>query len=137
MGTLETIVWPDTYLAVHQILAGDEPIVVAGKLDVSEERCVLLVSKIDSLTALRDKSAKQGVLLLSEKDNIEQAMDRLLPILKKYGGNCPLRAKLNVDGAEVSVVLRDNAQAPICVMPSELLCDEVEQVFGRPVLTFF
>jgi hypothetical protein len=44
--------------------------------------------------------------------------------------------RLKLETGEVSVVLRDSRNSPVCVLPSEALCEEVEQLFGRPVLTF-
>jgi len=47
-----------------------------------------------------------------------------------------VKVKIEVDGVEVSLMLKDKREAPVSVLPSEALCDEVEQVFGRPVLSF-
>jgi hypothetical protein len=114
----------------------DDPVVVTGRPDITEERCTLIVEKIESLIAIRDRSATQGVLMLSERDRLDQSLARLMKVLEKHRGSCPLRVKLEVSGAEVSMLLRDQKEAPICVLPSEVLCDEVEQLFGRPVLSF-
>ncbi len=80
--------------------------------------------------------AKQGILMLTEADKIEEHLDPLLSLLKKHAGACPLRLRLEIDGAEVSVVLRDHSNALVAVNPSEGLCEEVEQLFGKPVLVF-
>jgi hypothetical protein len=47
-----------------------------------------------------------------------------------------VKVRLQLDDGEVSIVLRDSGNSPVCVGPSEALCEEVEQLFGRPVLTF-
>lgn len=136
MGTVESIVWPDVYKNVAQILVADDPVVCTGRPDVSEERCTLIVNKLESLTALRDRNATQGVLLLSEEDKLEERLDPLLSVLGRHKGKCPIKVKLEIDGAEVSLALRDRAESTVSVVPSETLCEEVEQIFGRPVLSF-
>lgn len=136
LGTVESIVWPDVYRNIAHMIAADDPVLVSGKLDVSDERCTLIVDKMESLISLRDRSATQGLLVLKESDSLDNRLDRLLSLLNKHSGPCPVKVKIDVSGAEVSMMLRDQREAPVCVVPSELLCDEVEQLFGRPVLTF-
>ncbi|MBN8551142.1 MAG: DNA polymerase III subunit alpha, partial [Deltaproteobacteria bacterium] len=136
LGTIECLVWPDVYRNVAQILAADDPVICIGRPDVSEERCTLIVNKLDSLTGLRDRSATQGLLVLAENDKLEERLDPLLTLFRRHAGNCPIKVKLEIEGAEVSVALKDRGQSAVSVVPSEALCDEVEQIFGRPVLSF-
>jgi DNA polymerase-3 subunit alpha len=135
-GSLESIVWPDTYKQVAHILAADDPVICSGRADISEERCTLIINKIESLMALRDKSATQGILALSERDQIEERLNPLLQVLKRHTGACPVRLKMEIEGAEVNITLRDQSNSLVAVTPSESLCEEVEQLFGKPVLSF-
>lgn len=136
LGTVESLVWPDVYKQVSHILVADEPVVVSGKLDVSDERRVLIIEKMDSLLSVRDRSARLGLIMLKGDDNFEDHLDELLRVFGRYSGSCPLKVRIEVEDAEVSMVLKDTRDAPIRVMPSEQLCNEVEQIFGRPVLSF-
>lgn len=136
LGTIETIVWPRTYNEVGFLLTSDDPVLVRGKLDITEERAVLIVDKMESLIDLRNRTATHGVLELHENDYLDERMGGLMNILGKYNGACPLKIRLSVQGSEVSISLKDGREVPICVQPSEDLCNEVEQLFGRSVLTF-
>lgn len=136
LGTVESIVWPDTYRNAAALLAADEPVLVSARLDVSEERMTLIVEKIESLLSLRDRNATLGLLHLGANDNVEERMPHILSVFQRYTGNCPVKVRMFIEGAEVSVTLKDHRQAPVCVSPSERLCDEIEQIFGRPVLSF-
>jgi hypothetical protein len=91
---------------------------------------------MESLIAMRDRSATQGILMLKEDDNLDERLDRLLNVFVRHAGPCPVKVRLELDGAEVSVLLRDREEAPVCVIPSENLCEDIEQLFGRPVLSF-
>jgi DNA polymerase-3 subunit alpha len=136
LGTIDSLVWPDTYRKIQHLIVPDEPVMVSGRADVTEERCVLVIDKMESLIQLRDRSATQGFLMLTANDDIEQRMPAVQTIFRKYTGSCPVKVRLQLDDGEVSIVLRDSANTPVCVGPSEALCEEVEQLFGRPVLTF-
>ncbi len=136
LGTVDAIVWPDTYRQVSATLVADDPVLISGRADVSAERCALIVEKVESLIALRDRSATQGFLLLNAKDDIETRLPRVQSLFERHTGNCPVKVRLQLDEGEVSIVLRDSGNSPVCVVPSETLCEEVEQIFGRPVLSF-
>jgi len=135
-ATIETLVWPDTYREAANFLVADEPVVISGKVDISEERCTLIVNKVEALTALRDRSASLGVLSLKESDNYEERLGNLYQLFQQHAGKCPVKVRVEIEGAEVSLTLKDTRNAPVTVAPSESLCDQVEQLFGRPVLSF-
>jgi len=136
LGTIDSLVWPDTYRQVQNIMAADEPVLITGRAEVTPERCSLIVDSMESLIQLRDRNATQGFLLLSGTDHFESKLPRIQSIFEKHSGTCPIKVRLKLEAQEVSIVLRDRSDAPVCVLPSEALCEEVEQLFGRPVLTF-
>ncbi len=136
LGTIDSLVWPDTYRKIQHLIVPDEPVMVSGRADVTDERCVLVIEKMESLIQLRDRSATQGFLMLTGSDEIDKRMPAVQSIFQKYTGTCPVKVRLQLDDGEVSIVLRDSQNTPVCVGPSEALCEEVEQLFGRPVLTF-
>lgn len=136
LGAIEALVWPDTYKQYSHILVSDEPILASGRADITEERCTLIIDKMESLISLRDRSATQGYLLLFQNDDVEAVLPRLQTLFTKYPGTCPVKVKLKLEKEEISIVLRDSKNAPICVTPSEPLCNEAEQILGRPGLAF-
>ncbi len=135
-GTIDTLVWPDTYNKYAAMIVADEPVIIQGRLDVSDERCTLVVESLDSLAAVRDRSATQGILKLSMHDRYEERLPRLVTLFERHAGRIPVRLSVEIDKNEVSLSLKGRDSSPISVAPSEELCDEVEQLFGRPVLSF-
>ncbi|NLF26168.1 MAG: DNA polymerase III subunit alpha [Deltaproteobacteria bacterium] len=135
-GTVEAIAWPDVYSQYVQILTCEDPIVATGRLDLSAERCVLIISKIEALLEMRDRSATQGVMVFGGDDRFEDHVDELVEVLRRHAGNCPIKVYLRLDGQEISLALKGQDNVPVCVLPSEELCDQVEQLFGKPVLSF-
>ena len=136
LGTVDSIVWPDTYRQIQSLIVADDPVLITGRADVTAERCALIVEKMESLIALRDRNATQGFLMLTALDDMEARLPKVQSLFQRHTGTCPVKVRLQLDEGEVSIVLRDNANSPVCVLPSEALCEEVEQIFGRPVLSF-
>ncbi|HQH26784.1 MAG TPA: DNA polymerase III subunit alpha, partial [Oligoflexia bacterium] len=61
-GTLETIVWPDTYQKVFEMLNSQDPVLVSGRLDVSDERRTIIANSVESAIACRDRAAKEALI---------------------------------------------------------------------------
>lgn len=135
-GTIESLAWPDTYTKIANQIVADEPVLVSGRLDVSDERVNFIVDSLESVIDLRDKNASQGILVFRETDDFQERISEMVQVFRSYQGKCPVRVRLEVEGKEVSLLLRDEQELPVCVHPSEELCDRIEQLFGRPVLTF-
>jgi len=135
-GTLDSLIWPDVYRQVSHMLVADEPVMAKGRLDVRDERATFIVEGLESLIDLRDRNARHGVLTFRDDDPFEEKLDLLVEIFQRYHGTCPIKVNLHLNGERVTVALRDQKQAPVCVQPSEDLCDEIEQIFGKPVLSF-
>lgn len=135
LGTIEAIVWPDVYRQIASVIVADDPVLIVGKADISEERKTLIVDKMESLIALRDKNATIGVLRLTAED-LDREMAALQTLFRRHQGTCPVKVQLSLGEAQVRINLKDQRDAPVCVVPSEALCDEIEQIFGRPVLSF-
>lgn len=136
VGSVDSLVWPDIYQQYSQLLVADEPIIATGKTDVTDERCSFIIEKLESLIDMRDRHATYAVILLTDKDQIEGKVSPLVSVLQRHAGTCPVKAQLAVNGEVLSLTLKDKNEAPICVQPSEELCEEVEQIFGKPVLSF-
>ncbi len=134
LGTMETIVWPDTYSKISSLLVGEDPVVVTGRLDVTEERRVLIAESLESLLTIRDRSATVALMELKGNECGEEALKKLQDLTKKYPGACPV--KIRVDEVPYPLQLKDSQNSPICVAASEVLCEQVEQLFGRPVMSF-
>lgn len=133
LDTIEVIAWPDSYQRFGAILSSDDPVVVTARLDASDERRILIASEVESALTLRDRTAKEAIISLSEAHCADGRLDELKSLLAKHKGGC--RVKLvfkQLDHSETTVTLPKD----FAVAPSETLCNSVEQLFGQPVLSF-
>ena len=134
MGTIEALVWPKTYRENIEVLTSQDPVVVGGKLDVNDERKVLIVSKIESITSLRDKTANLATIKLGSNQCSNLRLNKLKSILATNQGRCRVMIVIeNEGGASQTIVsLPENLK----IEPSEGLCNQIEQIFGESVLSF-
>ena len=133
-GTVESLVWPNVYDVISETLTLQDPVLVRARPDVTDERCILIVEHMESLIELRDKNARagklQGVLQVEQGDAPEDYLERLIETLQAHPGDCSLYSNLALEEYELQIKM------PVRIAPSEQLCDEVEQIFGRPALMF-
>lgn len=134
-GTIESVMWPDTYQQYHQVLAGDEPVIIHGRADITEERATIIVEKIEEFASVRARSARLGRLELYASDPPEALM-ALSKLFAKYQGGCPLRVTADFLGTERWISLKQSTGEPVRVEPLEALLEESERILGRPALNF-
>lgn len=133
-GAIEALVWPSVYNKVGKFLGDGEPVLVSGSIENKEERLTLVVDNICSLSKIRNESAKEAIIYI---DEIEAP---LMPELKKAlalhrdSKGCIATVIINVNGGIYKFKLCDENNIPVVVRPSELLCSDLEAVFGRQVL---
>ena len=136
-GTVEALVWPDTYIKVSSLLVADEPVIIKAKVDISEERCNIIVQELESLIAIRDRKASVGIIKLKENDVNDFKINQLSNLLRRNHGPVPVKVSMAIDQVDLDIPLKNERGQSLSVTPSEPLCEEIEQLFGRPVLSFF
>ena len=77
-----------------------------------------------------------GILNFNSGDDLKKNRERFLGAISKYNGDVPLKASFTIDDRSVLFVLKDDDNRAVTVAPSEELCNEVEKIFGRPLLSF-
>ena len=133
LDTIEVIVWPDTYQKVHAVLASEDPVLVTGRLDVSDERRTVVANVIESAIALRDQNAKEAIVSVESSVATPDRLESLKRLFSEHRGECPVRLVLRQPKHSETIV----ALPPeVRVAPSEDLCNRVEELFGSPVLSF-
>jgi DNA polymerase-3 subunit alpha len=127
-GTIEGVVFADTYAVARDLLKSDEPLCIRGTVDKGEEKNKLLVNKV---TPLSDAEAlATQVHLRFQRPGIPEAqLAEVKTILKKYPGTCETFLHLLLaDNRVVTLALpKEN-----WVKPSEEFANELLQALGEP-----
>ena len=132
-GTIEVIVWPDTYQKIHAVLDSEDPVLVQAKYDGGEERSCLIAKDIVSAIDVRDKNAKSALIRLKESICSERKLQELKQLMGKHQGHCSVTLVFHrPEHSETKVAL----PRTVSIAPSEDFCNSVEQLFGEPVVSF-
>jgi len=124
-GILEAIAWPETYTKYEALIAGDDPVLVRGKLDVDEDRSQIIIDEIRLLSAALVDSVRE-VRIRAQKSRLENGgLDALQAALKRHHGKSVTYLHLGLeDGREAVLLLGDDFR----VSPTDSFVTEMEQL---------
>lgn len=132
-GTIEVIVFPDTYRDTCHLLTSDEPLLFSGRIDSGEECAKLIASQIVPLKNVRENLTKSVHFKLTTPGLEKDQIHKLREIIENYKGGC--KAYLHVvipNRSETIIALPED----IKVSPSDGLLRDVRNLFGYNVVTF-
>jgi DNA polymerase-3 subunit alpha len=133
LGTMEAIVWPDVYNKVHSIVNTEEPVLVTGKLDVNDERAIIIVASIEPALALRDRRTSEAWIRIKADTLSEKKLSQLRAIFSSHRGEIPVKLVfLKSNHSETTLSLPNDLR----INPSEELANEVDQLLGEQSLSF-
>jgi DNA polymerase-3 subunit alpha len=130
-GSVEVMVFPDTFAAAAPAIKSDEPILVSGTVEVGEENCKV---KAIEIVLLRDANARQTTKVhVTLKEELGRThLEMLRELLGRYPGGC--RTFLHF---QLSDLPRGGLPLPfLAVAASEDLSVEVERLFGYNAVRF-
>lgn len=129
-ASIDTFVWPDAYRRLEEILGSDMPVLVTGKLDISENRVAFIVQNIQILSNIRSEKSTCAVLNVEDINEFSKRQEEFRDFVSNYkGGNCKLKMQIIVDEKKALLSLKDELKNPICIRPSDEFCDELETKF--------
>jgi DNA polymerase-3 subunit alpha len=132
-GVVEIIAWPDTYRRHETALQGGEPVVVAGALEVSEERCLVIADEILPLAHARAEAIRQVHVRVPLPGLGREGLASLRAVLAEHPGPCDAFLHLVRDeDSETVLALPDTLR----VAASDQIVNAVEAILGAGVLSF-
>ncbi|MBE9504171.1 MAG: DNA polymerase III subunit alpha [Proteobacteria bacterium] len=132
-GTLEVIIFPDVYRDVATILGSDLPLLVRGRLDVSDENTKLIASEILPLRDVREKLTTSVRFRLTTPGLEKEHLNRLKEIIENYRGNCQAYIHVVIPNRSETII---SLPEEVKVKPSDGLLTDVKRTFGYDVVTF-
>jgi len=131
-GTVEALVFPETYRKVAGRLADDQVVLVKGKAETLDEgKSRLLVSEVLPLEQAKLADARYVTIRVPMSAWDRSKGERLRDILGSHRGECPVTLELFRPGS-YAVALAPNAH--FRVRPDAALKEEVEALLGPGAL---
>jgi DNA polymerase-3 subunit alpha len=132
-GAVEVIAWPEAYRRCERAIHSDEPVLVTGTLELSEERCQVIADEVSVLLDAREKAAKEVHFALQAERVDADHLRTLRQTLTQHRGSCSAFLHLLLpDRTETVIAL----PAELKVAPTERMVEDVERVFGNGVTSF-
>ncbi|HLN88398.1 MAG TPA: DNA polymerase III subunit alpha [Candidatus Limnocylindrales bacterium] len=137
-GFIEVLAWPDTYKKCADLLGGDDPIYLKGRLEVGEDRMQVIANEITALSeavknqknAVTNGNGEKIHLYLREAEVSADELVRLRDTLLDYPGPATVFLHL-LASANGETVIELPEQVRIASSPE--LEDTVAQLFGPRV----
>ncbi|PLX86836.1 MAG: DNA polymerase III subunit alpha [Desulfuromonas sp.] len=132
-GSVEMVVFPETYAAGMELFQGEEPLLVAGELDVGEEACKLLVNEVMLLRDAREQHTERVRIRLTTPGLNDVQLRSLKQIVQRYRGGCSVHLHVVIPNrSETIIQLPDRLR----MAASDEAMAEAEALFGYNVMTF-
>ncbi|MBI3017305.1 MAG: DNA polymerase III subunit alpha [Deltaproteobacteria bacterium] len=135
-GSVDVIVFSDLYSKAQELLKSDEPLLITGTAEISEDNARIIATDIENL-ALAQKKKTQAVFIHLDSKLIQaDQLQSLKGVLKRYPGACPVLLRLKVSEKEDAVYTTLKLGETMKVVPSEALVRDVHSLFGHKVVRF-
>ncbi len=130
-GSVEITVFHSLFERSSQLLRGQVPVLLKGKLDKVEENIKILASEIIPLSQGKEILTKSIHFTLSVPELTNDKLNGLKEILQIYKGNCRGYLHLIIPNqSETIISLPDDFK----VNPSDLLRERVQELFGANII---
>jgi DNA polymerase III subunit alpha len=132
-GVVEVIAWPDTYRRHEDVVQGGAPVVVAGALDVSDDRCQVIADEIAPLARAHAEAIRQVHVRVALSRLGRDGLATLRDALAAHPGPCDAFLHLE-NGDEHETIL---ALPPaLRVAATDGIVNAVERILGAGAMYF-
>ena len=125
-GSVEVVVFPETFLKHGALVESDAMLLVRGKLEKDEESARIVATELMPIATLKERTTKEVIIHLRQPQ-ARTMLEALAELLSRHRGDRRVSLELDVNGPRPLRVRADVAQR---VRPSEKLVAEVEQICG-------
>lgn len=123
-GSVELVIFPDTYAKFAHLLKEEKPILVGGGLEVEEGNPKIIVDSF----ALFDEVLKKTKKISMRLDKIpHEDFEKLSSLIDNNKGSTDVRLVMTVDGDSIELMSEEPRQVQI----SDHFFEEIHQLFGR------
>ncbi|HUD71068.1 MAG TPA: DNA polymerase III subunit alpha [Dongiaceae bacterium] len=131
-GSVEVIVFPDTYARTRSLLEEDAALLVSGAVEIDEDRRRIIADGVMPLAQAEEKKAREVVLTVPEGIDA-RAAGRVRDLLADRPGPCPVYLEVVRPSAYRATL---KAAGALKVSPSRDLTLALEEVLGKGTVRY-
>lgn len=132
-GSVEVVVFPETYAKAVEHLKTDVPLMVTGTVDIGEKSTKIKATDIIPLQELTERETRQVYFNLSAAGLEREQLESLKGIIGRYRGKCRAYLRIVIPVQSATTI---NLPDSFMVAASEDLSLEVESLFGYNAVSF-
>jgi DNA polymerase-3 subunit alpha len=127
-ASVEVVVFPTTFARCQELLFGDEPLIVLGKVQQGERGAKIIAESVDRLQDALEKYAEKTMIRLHADRTSRQHMEQIKELLYTHHGKVPVHLTLHFDGrGEVDIELFKD----LAIRPTSDFFQSITRLCGR------
>ena len=127
-ASVEVVVFPTTFARCQELLFGDEPLIVLGKVQQGERGAKIIAESVDRLQDALEKYAEKTMIRLRADRTSRQHMEQIKELLYTHHGKVPVHLTLHFDGrGEVDIELFKD----LAIRPTSDFFQSITRLCGR------
>jgi DNA polymerase-3 subunit alpha len=130
--TIETIIFPELFKSSAAVLESDQPVIITGTLDRTDQGCKLKATRLQSLTEVQARVNRQMRITIGPSALSVDQLVQLRAVLARHQGPCPVVVTLRHPAQREATILVDRQY---WVTPTPALQADIEALCGAGALT--
>ena len=127
-GSLEAVVFPETFAKHASMIEADAMLLVRGKFEKDDESARMVAAELLPISALRERTTREIVIHLHNGQQGRTTFEQLAELLARHRGD--RRVLLELDVTAHDKALRVRSEVAQRVKPTERLVSELERLCG-------
>jgi DNA polymerase-3 subunit alpha len=133
VGSVEVVMFPETFAKCSEFLKSDDPLLVTGTIDQGEKGAKVMANEVVLLREVNARETKQVVFTLAADGLDRSQLESLREIMRRYPGNCRVTLAIEVPAQFRTLIAPADSYT---VAASEELAVEVKNLFGYNAVSF-
>jgi DNA polymerase-3 subunit alpha len=125
-GSVSVIFFPDVYGTTHDLLHGEEPLLIKGTLDVADESVKVIASEVSLLASATEKSHNAVYFTVDVNKSSIEDVELLGRRLKQFPGKCDGFIRLVGEKSETVIYLGEDMKVDLSLP----LKKETDRILG-------
>jgi len=132
-GKIECIMFPRTFAEYEHFLNCEDPVIIKGEVNLSEDPRKFFPSKIFKLAEKAESEVRRVEVRLPRDQQSPKTVDKLKNILLSFRGNTPIQFKMETEGCYAELNLGNEFH----VNPSPQMATEINKLLNHNAVNFF